>query len=97
MVWKFNESFQHFAHAIFRSIENGKYTLRSANNGTSAIINPIGLVIDKIETNTEGTILLTEIKEVGKTLFSQYGNKIYFLLILIYIFLIFSFTKFKNK
>ena len=60
---------QHFAHAIFRSIENGKYTLRSANNGTSAIINPIGLVIDKIETNNEGTILLTEIKEVDKTIF----------------------------
>ena len=88
---------QHFAHAIFRSIENGKYTLRSANNGTSAIINPMGLVIDKIEANTEGTILLTEIKEVDKTIFSKYGNKIYFLLILIYIFLIFSFTKLKNE
>tara|TARA_B100000003_G_scaffold16244_1_gene13313 strand:+ start:558 stop:2102 length:1545 start_codon:yes stop_codon:yes gene_type:complete len=88
---------QHFVHAIFRSIENGKYTLRSANNGISAIINPIGLVTDKIETNTEGTILLTEIKEFDKTLFSKYGNKIYFLLILIYIFLIFSFTKLKNE
>ena len=57
----------------------------------------MGLVIDKMETNTEGTILLTEIKEVDKTIFSKYGNNIYFLLILIYIFLIFSFTKLKNE
>jgi len=88
---------QHFTHAIFRSIEYGKYTLRSANNGISAIINPIGSVTDKIDINTEGSILLTEIKEFDSTLFSKYGNKIYFLLILIYIFLIFSFTKLKNE
>ncbi len=88
---------QHFTHAIFRSIEYGKYTLRSANNGISAIINPIGFVTHKIDINKEGSILLTEIKEYDSTLFSKYGNKIYFLLILIYIFLIFSFTKLKNE
>ena len=87
---------QHFVHAIFRSIENGKYTLRSANNGISAIINPIGLVTDKLEANREGSILLTEIKKFDNTIFSRYGNKIYFLLILIYIFLIFSFKKIKK-
>ena len=87
---------QHFVHTIFRSIEYGKYTLRSANNGTSAIINPVGMVTDKIN-NNEGSILLAEIKEVDSTLFSKYGNKIYFLLILIYIFLIISFTKLKNE
>ncbi len=88
---------QHFANAIFRSIEYGKYTLRSANNGISAIINPIGAVTDKINTNDEGSLLLKEIKKIDNTIFSEYGNKIYFLLILIYIFLIFSFTKLKNE
>ena len=33
---------QHFTHSIFRAIESGKYVLRSANNGTTAIINPDG-------------------------------------------------------
>ena len=33
---------QHFDHSIFRSIESGKYIIRSANNGISAIINPVG-------------------------------------------------------
>ena len=88
---------QHFVHTIFRSIEYGKYTLRSANNGISAIINPIGLVTDKIDIHNEGSIILNEIKEVNSTVFSKYGNKIYFLLILVYIFLILSFTKLKNE
>ena len=39
---------QHFAHSIFRSIEYGKYTLRSANNGISAIIDPVGSISNKI-------------------------------------------------
>ena len=32
---------QHFAHSIFRAIENGKYVTRAANNGMSALINPL--------------------------------------------------------
>ena len=89
--------YQHFVHTIFRSIEYGRYTLRSANNGISAIINPIGLAKDKININNEGSITLNQIKLVDKTPFSKYGNKIYFLIILLYIFLIFSFTKLKNE
>ena len=88
---------QHFVHTIFRSIEYGKYTLRSANNGISAVINPIGFTVDKININNEGSIFINQIKEVDNTPFSKYGNKIYFFIILLYIFLIFSFTKIKNE
>ena len=38
---------QHFEHSIFRSIETGKYIIRSANNGISAVINPMGAVEKK--------------------------------------------------
>jgi len=89
--------YQHFAHTIFRSIEYGKYTLRSANNGISAIINPTGAILDKIDIDNEGVISINKIKKVEKTLFSKFGNKIYFLIILLYIFLIFSFKKIKNE
>ena len=88
---------QHFAHSILRSVENGKYTLRSANNGISAIIDPTGATIDKIDIKNEGIISIKEIVNVDKTLFSTYGNKIYFLIILLYIFLIFSFKKSENE
>ena len=88
---------QHFAHSIFRSIEYGKYTLRSANNGISAIIDPKGSIIKKIDINSEGVLTIKEIANVDKTPFSILGNKIYLLIILLYIFLIFSFKKIGNE
>tara|TARA_B100002019_G_scaffold241950_1_gene218124 strand:- start:6 stop:938 length:933 start_codon:yes stop_codon:yes gene_type:complete len=88
---------QHFVHTIFRSIEYGKYTLRSANNGKSAVINPVGIIVDSISSIDEGIIIFNQIKNVDKTLFAIYGNKIYFLIILLYIFIIFSFKKLENE
>ena len=84
---------QHFSHSIFRSIESGKYIIRSANNGISAVINPIGIVEQKVEFGLTGYVDLSESKAIKPTLFMLYGNKIFLILILIYIFLIFSFNK----
>ena len=88
---------QHFVHSIFRAIESGKYIIRSSNNGITAIINPIGNIEQKINFGQSGYIDLKEIKKIQPTIFSKYGNKIFGLLILLYIFLIFSFNKFKNE
>ena len=88
---------QHFSHSIFRSIESGKYIIRSANNGISAIINPIGIVEQEVEFGSTGYIELSENKSVESTPFMMHGNKIFLMLILIYIFLIFSFNKLKYE
>jgi apolipoprotein N-acyltransferase len=88
---------QHFAHSIFRSIESGKYIIRSTNNGISAIINPIGVVEQKVEFGSSGYLELSESKFIKSTLFKLHGNKIFLFLILIYIFLIFSFNKLKHE
>jgi len=88
---------QHFSHSIFRSIESGKYIIRSANNGISAIINPIGIVEQEVEFGSTGHVELTESKLVKSTPFMLYGNKIFLMLILIYIFLIFSFNRIKYE
>ena len=87
---------QHFSHSIFRSIESGKYIIRSANNGISAIINPMGVIEKKVEFGSTGYVELSESKLVKSTPFMLYGNKIFFILILIYIFLIFSFIRLKR-
>ena len=84
---------QHFEHSIFRSIESGKYLVRSANNGISAIINPIGIVEQKVEFGSEGYVELSENKLIKPVPFKLYGNKIFLMLILIYIFLTFSFNR----
>jgi apolipoprotein N-acyltransferase len=86
---------QHFAHGIFRSIENSKYVIRSANNGISAIINPMGIVEQEVQFGSTGHVELSESKLVKTAPFILYGNKIFLILILIYIFLIFSFNRLK--
>ena len=88
---------QHFSHSIFRAIESGKYVVRSSNNGIAAIINPLGVVEQNIELGKSGYIDLNKVKKIKPTLFSQYGNKIFVLLILLYIFLILLFNRIKNE
>ncbi len=88
---------QHFTHSIFRAIESGKYVLRSANNGATAIINPLGVIEQKVDINKSGYIDLSESKKKETTLFAKFGNKIFGFIILLYIFLIFSFKKLKNE
>ena len=88
---------QHFDHSIFRAIESGKYVIRSANNGIAAIINPLGLVEKSIKFGQSGYIELNETRKIQPTIFSKYGNKIFGLLILMYIFLIISFNKINNE
>ena len=88
---------QHFVHSIFRAIETGTYVLRSANNGIAAIINPLGEIENKVDFSQTGYVDLTQRRQIQPTIFSKYGNNIFGLLILLYIFLIFSFNKFKNE
>ena len=88
---------QHFAHSIFRAIENGKYVVRASNNGMAAIINPLGQVEKKINYGKSGYIDFEKRRDFNKTIFSTFGNLIFIILILLYIFLAFSFNKIRNE
>tara|TARA_B100000674_G_scaffold456246_1_gene430701 strand:+ start:18 stop:1433 length:1416 start_codon:yes stop_codon:yes gene_type:complete len=88
---------QHFSHSIFRAIENGKYVLRSSNNGMAAIINPLGQVEKKLDYGETGYIDFEKRRDFDKTIFSLLGNKVFLLFILLYIFLIFSFNRFRDE
>ena len=88
---------QHFSHIIFRAIEEGKNIIRSANNGISAYIDSNGIVISKIESTKKGVIEINNYKKFNETLFSKFGNKIFFYIVLIYIGLIFFIKRRENK
>ena len=88
---------QHFINSIFRAIENGKYIVRSSNNGIAAIINPVGVVEQSVNFSQSGYVDLKSNKKIQPTIFSIYGNKVFGFLILLYILLIFSFNKIKNE
>ena len=89
--------YQHFSHSVFRSIEEGKNLVRSANNGISAFINSKGQIISKIESTERGVIEIKSFEETKKTLFSSFGNKIFFYFLLFYISLFFFLKYRENK
>ena len=87
---------QHFAHSIFRSIEQGSSVLRSANNGISAHITPYGFIENKLESTEKGVIEINSLYPKVKTLFNETGNKAFFYLIFFYISLIFLIKLYKK-
>jgi len=88
---------QHFSHSIFRSIEEGKNLLRSANNGISAHIDATGKIIDKLKSTDRGFIEIRNILKTKNTFFNSHGNKIFFYFLIFYISLIFFLKKRENK
>ena len=63
----------------------------------AAIVNPLGYIEKKIDYGVSSYIDLESVRDLKPTLFSKYGNKIFFILILLYILLTFSFNRVKNE
>ena len=84
---------QHFIHSKFRALEEGKYLIRSANNGISAYIDPNGKILNNIKSTSKGFIDVNSYKKTKKTLFSVHGNKLFLYFLAIYITLIFFLKK----
>ena len=87
--------YQHFAKAIYRSVEEGVFIARSANKGVSGFIDPNGRSLKFLNIRESGNVEYKMPQFAGPTLYSNYGNKIFFLIILLYIFLTLIFKKFK--
>lgn len=80
--------YQHFHISRIRAVENGLPMVRVANNGISAIIDPLGRVIKKLDLNETNYIDgLIPKKLDSPTIFSKFGN-ITILLIVFFIFLV---------
>ena len=83
---------QHFAKAIFRSIENNTFVVRSANKGISAFINNNGKVIKSLKPNEKGSIELNVPLINNK--FKNNNDLIFFILLFTYMII---FLTLKNK
>ena len=86
---------QHYVKAVYRSIEEGVFIARSANKGISGFIDPNGRLIKFLERSESGNVELKMPQFVGSTLFANYGNKIFYLIIFLYMFLILIFKKYR--
>jgi apolipoprotein N-acyltransferase len=66
--------YQHFAMARFRAVENGKYLVRAANTGITAIVDPRGRVV-KSTALFERTVLVDDVPLVRATTFyAEHGD-----------------------
>jgi len=87
--------YQHYTKAVYRSIEEGIFIARSANKGISGFIDPNGKSIKHLNTSESGNVSNKMPKFSQPTLFSNYKNKIFFLIILLYIFLVLILKKYR--
>lgn len=65
---------QHLAHGVFRSIENNRYLVRSANSGISAVIDSRGKIVNKLDVNEQGVITDTVYFNTAQTLYTKTGD-----------------------
>ncbi len=96
--WFGNSSgpYQHLAIARIRAIENGIMVARVANTGVTAVINPFGKIIDKINLNEEGKIDSPIIKAKFLTIYQQYQH-LPFLVFISFLLIIATIIVFKGK
>ena len=81
--------YQHLALAKIRAVQEGKFLLRAANTGISAIINYDGEVIEKIDLGRKGILDKELVLTKKNTMYSKLGDSIFLtLLILLSILLI---------
>ena len=67
--------YQHFAAARLRAVEEGLPLVRAANTGISAVVDPYGRTVGRLELNRAGVIDAPLPKALEKpTLFSRLGD-----------------------
>jgi apolipoprotein N-acyltransferase len=66
--------YQHLAMAAFRAVENGKYVVRAANTGITAVVDPRGRVLDPTPL-FDRTVLVRDVPLVpGETFYARHGD-----------------------
>lgn len=66
--------YMHEAQAKLRAVETGRYVLRAANTGVSAIITPTGKAIGEIEPLIDGYLVGTVYARSDRTVYSVTGD-----------------------
>jgi len=74
---------QHFAIARTRAVEEGLPLVRAANTGISAVVDPWGRVLARLDTGVVGVLDSGLPRALGPTPFAHMGNWVVFQLVLI--------------
>lgn len=93
---KTSAPYQHLSAVAFRSVENGVYTLRAANTGVTAIIDPLGRIVKETEIFEEAFITGQISISQKKTFYTRYGDLFAMAISVLVIFLLVISIKSKN-
>ncbi|MEM1371248.1 MAG: apolipoprotein N-acyltransferase, partial [Pseudomonadota bacterium] len=77
--------YQHYHQARVRAVELGVPLIRSANNGISAVVDPLGRELHRLDLNAIGTLDANLPKPVGVPFVSRFGHAADVLLVLLLI------------
>jgi len=68
--------YQHFQQARVRAIEEGLPLVRAANNGISAVIDPVGRIVAHLPLGSEGVLDAGLPRAIIPTLYARFGDSI---------------------
>lgn len=72
---------QHFVHAQMRAIEEGVPLVRVANTGITAIIDPVGRIVARLQSDEAGVLNSKLPERLEQTVFSSYRHNVFYLMI----------------
>ncbi len=68
--------YQHFQQARVRAIEEGLPLVRAANNGISAVVDPLGRIVRQLPLGTEGVLDAALPRPIAATIYARFGDAI---------------------
>lgn len=80
---RFSGPHQHLAIARLRSVEEGLPMARAANTGISAMIDPVGRVLARLEIGVTGSLDVNLPRPIVNTVYGQFGDLGFFLAIIL--------------
>jgi len=66
--------YQHFQQARVRAIEEGLPLVRAANTGISAVVDPVGRIVNSLPLGAEGVFDSGLPQAIAPTLYVRYGD-----------------------